>query len=164
MNKNIFLFCILVFVFFCNTSFAGICYFEEVYKNGEVQEGIFLNSDQKIRYEYFDENLYTIIFNNEKLLVIQNNDKENFHEILDKQKLFMFKSLLDLVVNYPNIENKITKDSLTIDIEGSALQNFPKRVGVKSNQINLSIYLKDCISRPVNDLFFKYNPLFDYPR
>ena len=31
-------------------------------------------------------------------------------------------------------------------------------------KVNLSIYLFDCIAKPINQLFFKINPMFEYPR
>ena len=55
-------------------------------------------------------------------------------------------------------------DDMAIEIEKSQTDNYPKRIIIKSNRVNLSIHLYDCQSKPVNKLFFKYNPIFDYPR
>lgn len=143
---------------------GSLCYFEEVYKNGDVQKGIFLNSNNKIRYEYNDINLFTIIYADQRMFVLNNKDRNEFDEILDKQRLSFFQTLTELITNYPNIEKKIINDNIVIEIEESSNRNFPKRIAIKSNKINLSIYLKDCVNQPINDLFFKHDPLFDYPR
>ena len=42
------------------------CTFEEVYSDGSVQNGFFLIKDNKLRYEYNSENLFTIFHNNER--------------------------------------------------------------------------------------------------
>ena len=39
------------------------CNFEEVYGNGDTQQGIFLLKNQNLRYEYYDNDLFTIIKN-----------------------------------------------------------------------------------------------------
>ena len=45
---------ILIFLFIANLSFAVevSCKFEEVYGNGDTQQGIFLLKNQNLRYEY----------------------------------------------------------------------------------------------------------------
>ena len=41
-----------------------ICNFEEVYKNGQIQQGFFLLKDKELRYEYTNHDLYKIFFLN----------------------------------------------------------------------------------------------------
>ena len=50
-----------------NLSFAleVSCNFEEVYGSGDTQQGILLLKDQKLRYQYFDKDLFTIIARDE---------------------------------------------------------------------------------------------------
>ena len=157
---------ILIFYFlFLKIGFAseGECYFEEVYKNGETQNVIFLVADENIRYEYFDSNLFTIIYTQEKFYLTNNNNKQKSDEIKD-QRVSVFKSLANIIKEYPNIDEQILFDGHQIDIDKSSNNNFPKRVSIQSNRANLSIYLFDCISKPINKLFFKINPMFEYPR
>ena len=59
----------LLILFFINLSvFAkGVdCLFEEVYTSGEIQQGVLLLDEDKLRYEYFDKKLFTILFVNNK--------------------------------------------------------------------------------------------------
>ena len=51
------------------------CNFEEVYKNGEVQEGILMLKDQSLRYQYLKQDLFTIIAKENKFYLIRNDTK-----------------------------------------------------------------------------------------
>ena len=57
------------------------CNFEEVYGNGEVQQGIFFLKNQKLRYEYLNKNLFTIIAKNENFFLVNQAHKNNVSKI-----------------------------------------------------------------------------------
>ena len=60
---KIILFSAIFFLLNINLSANSLyCEFEEVYQNGDYQQGLLLMKDGNLRYEYFDENLYTILF------------------------------------------------------------------------------------------------------
>ena len=141
----------------------GQCFFEEVYKDTSTQNGIFLISDTDMRYEYFDPKLFTIIHTNNNFFLISNGNRNAFEEIKDARTK-VFSNFVKILQNYPHIDNKLFIDDMTIDIEKSQNNNYPKRIIIKSNKVNLSIYLYECQSKPINKLFFKFNPIFDYPR
>lgn len=162
MNK---IYIFLIFLFLNTThalAFEGECFFEEVYKNGEIQNGFLLVSNQEIRYEYFDKKLYTIIYSDENFYLISNTDQKNFEKIND-QRINVFQKLVNIVKLYPNINKNMEMDGFELSIEDSQNKRIPKRVIIKSNQVNLSIYLNQCTEKPINKLFFKFNPIFDYP-
>ena len=66
---------ILIFIFFSlNLKAQSLkCYFEEVYSDGSNQMDT--NSDSKLRYEYFSEELYTLFYNYDDFYLVKNNDK-----------------------------------------------------------------------------------------
>lgn len=158
------IFILFYFLFLKNISASeGECRFEEVYKSGETQNGIFLVDDENIRYEYDDSNLFTIISSQGKFFLINNQNKKISEEIQDN-RVSIFKSLADIIKDYPHINNQLQFNEYQIQIDKSTNDKFPKRVGVQSQKVNLSIYLFDCIAKPINQLFFKINPVFEYPR
>ena len=57
------------------------CKFEEVYGNGDVQQGLLFLKNQKLRYEYFDKNLFTIIAKNGNFFLINQAHKNNVSKI-----------------------------------------------------------------------------------
>ena len=69
----------LIFIIFfpINSLFAFevTCNFEEVYSNSEVQQGVFLIKDDMLRYQYYDQDLFTIIAKNNKYFLINNISK-----------------------------------------------------------------------------------------
>ena len=48
------------------------CYFEEVYVDGSIQNGYFLIQDKKLRYEYIDNDLYTLFYNYNDFFLVKN--------------------------------------------------------------------------------------------
>ena len=48
------------------------CEFEEAYANGDIQQGFLLIKDDKIRYEYLNQELFTLLYVNKKLFLINN--------------------------------------------------------------------------------------------
>lgn len=136
------------------------CQFEEVYKNGEIQQGFFLLKGENIRYEYFNKNLFKIIKADEDFVLVENSNSKNF-TIID-HNLELLKELINISKNFPNVQQTYQKDNITITLEKSLENNFFKRIAIISNKLNLSIYLDGCNFDPINNLFFKYDPVFDY--
>ena len=59
---------IVFFLYNLNLSANSLyCEFEEVYQNGDFHQGFLLLKDDNLRYEYFDQSLYTILFLNQRL-------------------------------------------------------------------------------------------------
>ena len=44
--------------------------FEEVYQSSEVQQGVFLIKDRMLRYQYYNQDLFTIIVKHDKYFLI----------------------------------------------------------------------------------------------
>ena len=69
---------ILIFILFPLNFLSALevtCNFEEVYKNSEVQQGVFLIKDKMLRYQYYDQDLFTIISKNNSHFLINNRTK-----------------------------------------------------------------------------------------
>ena len=58
-----------------------ICNFEEVYQNGDMQQGHLLIKENKIRYQYNDNNLYTILRTQGDFYLIENIYPDKFMKI-----------------------------------------------------------------------------------
>jgi len=136
------------------------CKFEEVHNNGEIHQGIILISDKKLRYEYFNENLYTLIHKENNLYLIRNS-QNNFYEKIQKNK-----NLFDLIIkvseDYPNFKKNYHEGDHTLIIEKNHKNNFLKRIGVITPQIKLSIYFNDCLHKDIEHKFFSFSPFFEY--
>lgn len=135
------------------------CKFEEVYKNGDIQQGIFLVKDDKFRYEYNSKNLYTIIHNQNIFLLIENRDTTKFLKI-DKNTEVL-EAILKIIQDYPDFKNNYHLDNATIKLEFNNNRSI-KRIVVLSNKINLSVYINDCESILIKNMYFSYSPFFRY--
>ena len=69
------------------------CKFEEVYGNGDVQQGLLFLKNQKLRYEYFDKNLFTIIAKNGNFFLINQAHKNNVSKINNNVSLLVCTSV-----------------------------------------------------------------------
>ena len=96
------------------------CEFEEVYQDGSIQSGDMLFSDGLLRYEYYDKQLFTIIFNND-YFVIRNDNKNSVSKLNNDLVLNELKSLIN---NYPNIKTFYSKDNVNIKIHESKDKKF----------------------------------------
>ena len=139
-------------------AFEVTCNFEEVYQNNEVQQGVFLIKDKNLRYQYYDQDLFTIIVKNEKYFLINNRNKvvQNLNkksESLDK--------LIEIVSDFPNINDMYNNDDLIIKIEKSS-SKFIKRVSIKSEDLNLSINVMNCKFNEINNKFFRHFNFEEY--
>lgn len=136
------------------------CFFEEVYKNGDTQQGILLIKNGKLRYQYNDMKLYTLIYDDNKLFMIKNDQTKKFELVEHNKEIFDY--LLNIYNDYPNLKKEYSAANFKFLVEKNNDNSFIKRLAVISNKLNLSIYLKGCKNTPINNLFFKYNPLFEY--
>lgn len=136
------------------------CDFEEVYKNGQVQKGYLLIKDDSLRYQYYDKNLYTLIYNHDDLFMINNSNPKEFQNINRNKNLII--ELLEVYKKFPNILPEYKKDEFYFKIEKNNNGSFIKRIAIVSNKLNMSIYFTDCNFKPINDIFFKHDPVFDY--
>ena len=137
------------------------CKFEEIYSNGEVQQGFFLLDDKKFRYEYLDFNLYTVIFDSRNFFLVKNNDRKNA-QLLGPKETKIFDIMIDLSNKYPNIKDNIRIDGFEINLEKSKNHSFYKRISITSDNLNMSIFLNDCNSGSIENIFFYRNPVLEY--
>ena len=127
------------------------CEFEEVYQDGSIQSGDMLFSDGLLRYEYYDKQLFTIIFNND-YFVIRNDNKNSVSKLNNDLVLNELKSLIN---NYPNIKMFYSKDNINIKIHESKDNNFLKRISINSPDANLSIYFINCNFEDIPKRYFQ---------
>ena len=127
------------------------CEFEEVYQDGSIQSGDMLFSDGLLRYEYYDNQLFTIIFNND-YFVIRNDNKNSVSKLNNDLVLNELKSLIN---NYPNIKTFYSKDNINIKIHESKDNNFLKRISINSPDANLSIYFINCNFEDIPKRYFQ---------
>jgi len=135
------------------------CVFEEVYQNGEIQQGFFLIKDDKFRYEYYSKNLFTIIHNQNLFFLIENRNKSEYFKLTKNTQILQ--AILNVIKDYPNFEKDYYFEDIKIGIETSN-KNIIKRIIILSNENNLSVYINDCDFSPIKNLFFTYSPLFEY--
>lgn len=131
------------------------CQFEEVYQNGDIQQGIILIKDNNIRYQYNAVELYTIIVKGDNFILIDN--KYQNLQTLD-ENIDIFKILVDALKNYPNIENQYKNENVLINIERSS-GSFIKRISLVSPDVNLSLNFLSCVELNINNEYFNY---FDF--
>ena len=154
----------LLLIFFTFLSFKVIssefqCNFEEVYSNGEIQTGVILIKKDKLRYEYLKKELFTLLFVNNNLFSIENRDRKKAYMIEDHNNLI--NDIMKIYADFPNIKKSYMKNGKVFDIEISK-ENFIKRLAIKSNSLNLSIYFFDCSSGDIKNKYFNFNPFFEY--
>ena len=128
------------------------CNFEEVYQNSETQQGVFLIKDKMLRYQYYDQDLFTIIVKNNKYFLINNRDKivQNL-----KEESRLLDQIIEIISDFPNINNTYISDNLIVKIEKSSSM-FIKRVSVKSEELNLSINIMNCNFDKIDKKYFRH--------
>lgn len=128
------------------------CNFEEVYQNGDSQSGIILFKNDKLRYQYDRDDLYTLIYKNKNVLVVDNT-YFNISKIEDTSEKI---STLNQIFNdYPDFKKEYNTDDLKIKIEKSNL-NFIRRMAIQSPEANLSIHFYNCDFTSISDKFFDH--------
>ena len=145
---------IIIFLFLTNLSFAVevSCNFEEVYGNGDTQQGILLLKNQNLRYEYSDKELYTIIARDENFFLIHRAHKNNVQKITENT--ILLETFIDISSEYPNIKKNYIIEDIKIMIEKSA-DKFIKRISVNSDAVNVSINLMNCNFSNIDRKYFK---------
>ena len=110
---------LIIFFLSINSLFAieVKCNFEEVYQNGEVQQGIFLLKDKALRYQYYDEDLYTIIAKNNYYYLVNNFNTKTVHKATENTELIA--NFIEISSDFPNIKNQYHKDGFQVKIEKS---------------------------------------------
>ena len=146
-----------------NLSFAleVSCNFEEVYGSGDTQQGMLLLKDQKLRYEYFDKDLFTIIARDENFFLIHRAHKNNVQKITENTK--PLEIFIDISSEYPNIDKNYKIDDIKIKIEKSA-NKFIKRISVNSDSVNVSINLMNCNFDNIDRKYFRIFNFEEYKR
>ena len=148
--KN-FLFLFLFSLFFSSSFAKNIkCNFEEVYDDGSLQFGKVLFSNGLLRYQYEDNQLFTIIYNDNYYLV--RNDNKKIVNKLDDDKILDELSII--LGDYPNIKKSYKNNDIEINLEKNLEDIFIKRISIKSEKTNLSIYLLGCEFKPIPASYF----------
>ena len=145
---------IIIFLFLSNISFAVevSCNFEEVYGNGDTQQGILLLKNQNLRYEYYDNELFTIIARDKNFFLIHRAHKNNVQKITENT--ILLETFINISSEYPNIKKNYMIEDIKIMIEKSA-DKFIKRISVNSDSVNVSINLVDCNFNNIDRKYFK---------
>ena len=157
-----YLFIFFIFLFSNNVFSKDInCRFEEVYSNGQTQEGIILVRKNKIRYEYDDERLFTIFFNN-NWSVLQNNSLNFIAN--DQLDLILMEKLRDIFKQFPNTQSPIYFEEYFISFDFDNNKEFYSNIVIKSNSLNMRIYFYDCKFDPINIIYFNSKPYFKFKR
>ena len=130
------------------------CQFEEVYMDGSHQQGVFFFDNNKLRYQYNNPQLYTLVYDNFELYAVQNNNTHVYQLVIDQHNIV--NSLKDISNDYPNFENNYKFANQEVIVETNEKKNFIKRLVFKSEQLNLSIYFQDCKFAKINPKLFSY--------
>ena len=154
---------ILIFSLFYSYQTLGFefaCKFEEVYIDGQTQQGLMLIKKNKLRYEYSDNNLYTIIHKNNSTTISKNNNRKHVDKYEGENNLI--DHFMSITKEFPNLKDVYNINNFKIIVENSSLNEFIKRLAVVSDDINLSIYFQNCRSGEILDLYFQHTPYFRF--
>jgi len=135
------------------------CNFEEIYPNGDIQQGILFYEKNNLRYQYLHEDLYTLIFN-ENLYLIRNRDTNKFEKIRNNSSVI--RKIVDIYNDFPNIKNNYNFQDSNFIIEKSHNEKYIKRLAILSEGLNLSIHLYGCSKSEKNKDIFQFNPFIVY--
>ena len=103
------------------------CGFEEVYSNGTIQNGFFLIKNKMLRYQYDNNDLFTLFHKKDQFFLVKNNDLEHIQKLTDN--IEVAKELIRISSEYPNIEPKYANNEMVIKLERQLSNNFYKRLG-----------------------------------
>ncbi|MDC0968559.1 hypothetical protein OAS25_05735 [Alphaproteobacteria bacterium] len=152
---------IFIFLFFLllwkNLSALEVkCSFEEAYQDGSVQQGIILLKEDYLRYQYLNQDLYTII-NNKKGLFLVNN-RNRLPQTLDvNTEIIDF--LIDQSLIFPNNKDSYSSENFKAKIINSQNHHFIKNIIITGKNTNLNIHFYDCDNEQIDRLVFHHNPL-----
>ena len=76
------------------------------------------------------------------MYLIDNQNRNNIQAVETNKEFFY--NLVKLYDQYPNINDEIRINDFKFSIEKSRKFDFFKRIAVRSNQINLSLYFNNC--------------------
>lgn len=136
------------------------CQFEEVYMDGSHQQGVFFFDNNKLRYQYNNPQLYTLVYDNFELYAVQNNNTHVYQLVIDQHNIV--NSLKDISNDYPNFENNYKFANQEVIVETNEKKNFIRRLVFKSERLNLSIYFQDCKFAKINPKLFSYKNFMSY--
>ena len=136
------------------------CQFEEVYMDGSHQQGVFFFDNNKLRYQYNNPQLYTLVYDNFELYAVQNNNTHVYQLVIDRHNIV--NSLKDISNDYPNFEKNYKFSNQEVVVETNEKKNFIKRLVFKSERLNLSIYFQDCKFAKINPKLFSYKNFMSY--
>lgn len=144
-----------------NTSATELsCLFEEVHQNGDTHQGIIIVKDKKFRYQYFSQNLYTIIHKDNLFFYLENRDKTKFFKIT--KDLDTLKAIVNIINDFPEVEKEYNITNTIIKVEFSKTDKVIKRIIILSDDSNMTIYLKECKNIFIKDIYFSWSPFWDY--
>ena len=111
-----------------------------------------------LRYQYYDQDLFTIITKRDNYFLIKNNTKtvqkiEKNTEILEV--------LMQIISDFPDVEDVYRHNNSIIKIENSS-DEFIKRVSVKSQEVNLSINVLNCKFNKIEKKYFRHFNFEEY--
>ena len=137
------------------------CQFEEVYLDGSTQQGSFFFQQGMLRYQYSNPQLYTLIYDLERLYLVQNFNITTYQVIRDDKNIIeLLKRVTD---DFPNTQNEYVIEDQIFSLETSQTNHFIKRLGIISDRLSLSIYFNDCKTQ--NDIprnLFSVRPFVDF--
>lgn len=152
---------IIYLLFTLNTyAIEVFCKFEEVYVDGTTQQGFFLIKDELLRYQYNNKALYTIFKNEDGFYLVENQDKSKFRRVNNNTEILQ--ELIQLGKIYPNIQENYYLQDKEIILFKSKQINFLKRLVIKSDNLNLSVYFKDCKLQTIHKSYFRHRPVIEY--
>lgn len=128
------------------------CNFEEVYQNGDTQQGLLWIKNENLRYQYNDDDLYTIILKDKRFFLIDHK-YQNTQRLNDKTDTFEI--ILQVFKDFPNIKANYVNDQVNIKVEKSN-NNFIKRISILSSHANLSLNFFSCVEEIILDDYFDY--------
>jgi len=136
------------------------CLFEEVHQTGDTHQGVIIVKDKKFRYQYFSQNLYTIIHKNNLFFYVENRDKTKFFKITKNSDTL--KAIVNIINDFPEVEKEYFITNTIIKVELSRTDKVIKRIIVLSDESNMTVYLKECKNNPIKDIYFSWSPFWDY--
>ncbi len=148
----------LIIIFFFQINIASslevACDFEEVYGNGDVQQGLFFLKNQKLRYEYFDKNLFTIIAKNGNFFLINQAHENNVSKLNKNTEILEI--FMNIASEYPDLKNIYNYNNTNIIVEKSKSTSFIKRVSINADSVNVSINLMNCQFETIHNKYFNH--------
>ena len=135
-----------------------MCNFEEVYKDGQVQEGILMIKDDMLRYQYAKDNLFTIISKQNNFYTVRNDSK-----IVQKltENTEPLKKFIEMTSDYPDIKELYEEDNILVKVEKSE-NEFIKRLSIKSDELSLSVNIFNCNFDSINKKYFLHFNFVEY--